>query len=168
MGIFFWMPVPSTTIKFHVAFRNEAEQPGQFIGVDDVQIRSSTEAEMGRAYETERAHLPPYDTAPQPGDGANLALSVAKWEGRKGIPGKPFVIWAIGSSWTEARKDGYGMIYAIRKNFPQAPPIIYKEHDGGEHTVGLRVGWVKQFVAAEQPDLIFTHTVGTSEGLDRH
>ncbi|HEY3899991.1 MAG TPA: SGNH/GDSL hydrolase family protein [Chthoniobacter sp.] len=167
MGIFFWMPVPSTTVRFHIAYRLEAEQPGQFIGVDEVQIRSSTEAEMARAYEAERAHLPPFDTAPQAGDGSNLALSVAKWEGRKGIPGKPFVIWAIGSSWTEAQKDGYGMIYAIRKNFPKAPPIVYKEHDGAGTPWDYDASWVKQFVAAEQPDLIFTYTLGSPEGLDR-
>ena len=58
-----------------------------------------------------------YDTKPQPGDGQNLALSVAKWKGKAGIPGKRFVIWAIGSSWTEAQRDGYGLIYAHSQEF---------------------------------------------------
>jgi hypothetical protein len=92
---------------------------------------------------------------------------VAKWKGRAGIPGKPFVIWGIGSSWTEAQRDGYGLIYAIRKNFPQAPAIEYHEHDGAGTPWDYAGDWVKQWVAAEQPDLIFTYTVGTPEGLDR-
>jgi hypothetical protein len=166
VGIYFWMPVPTTTIQFHIVSRREESQPGQYLCLDDVQLRTASEAEMAEAYEAERAQLPPYDTTPQPGDGSNLALSVAKWEGRAGIPGKPFVIWAIGSSWTEAQKDGYGLIQAIRKNFPNAPKIVYKEHDGAGTPWDFAACWVKQFVAAEQPDMIFTYTVGTPEGLD--
>ena len=56
--------------------------------------------------------------------GKNLALAVAKWEGRAGIPGKPFVIWALGSSYTDRQGDGYELIQAIRQRFPNAPPII--------------------------------------------
>jgi hypothetical protein len=166
VGIYFWMPVPAKAIQFHIVSRRDESRPGQYLSVDDVQLRTASEAEMAEAYTAERAHLPPYDTTPQPGDGSNLALSVAKWEGRAGIPGKPFVIWAIGSSWTEAQKDGYGLIHAIRKNFPNAPQIIYREHDGAGTPWDFAACWVKQFVAAEQPDMIFTYTVGTPEGLD--
>jgi hypothetical protein len=49
-----------------------------FLGVDDVQLRTASEAEMSAAYEAERAHLPPYDVTPRLDDGCNLALSVAK------------------------------------------------------------------------------------------
>ena len=166
VGIYFWLPVPSRALQFHILVRKEPEQPGQFICVDDVQLRTASEAEMANAYEVERSHLPPYDVTPQPGDGQNLALSVAKWEGKAGIPGKPFVIWAIGSSWTEAQRDGYGLMYAIHKNFPNAPPVIYHEHDGAGTPWDYAGCWVKQFVGAEQPDLIFTYTPGTPEGLD--
>jgi len=165
-GIYFWLPVPSTSLKFHVMFRGQPELPGQYICLDDVQLRTASEAEMATAYEAERAHLPPYDVTPQPGDGQNLALSVAKWEGRAGIPGKPYVIWAIGSSWTESQRDGYGLIYAIRKNFPMAPAIEYHMHDGAGTPWDYAAGWVRQFVAADQPDLVFTYTPGTPEGLD--
>ncbi|OGA37115.1 MAG: hypothetical protein A3G26_00895 [Betaproteobacteria bacterium RIFCSPLOWO2_12_FULL_65_110] len=50
--------------------------------------------------EAERAQWPAYDITPRPDDGRNLALSVAKWEGRAGIPGKPFRVWFVGASWT--------------------------------------------------------------------
>ena len=99
---------------------------------------------------------------------SNLALSVAKWQGRAGIPGKPFVIWAIGSSWTACQGDGYALMRAIRQRFPHAPPILYKRHDGSGTPWDYACGWVRQFVAADQPDLIFTYTPGTPEGLDAH
>ena len=166
VGIYFWMPTQCKTIQFHIAPKNEETQSDQFISVDDFHLRTASEAEFFAAYAAERSHLPPYDIAPRPGDGANLALSVAKWEGRAGIPGKPFVIWALGSSWTDAQKNGDGLIRAIRERFPQAPPIIYKVHAGSGTPWQYAWGWVKQFVAVEEPDLVFTYTVGSPEGLD--
>jgi len=166
VGIYFRLPVPSKSFTLHILPRNEPEQPGHFICFDGLEVRTAADAEMAQAYEAERSHLPPYDVSPHPGDGQNLGLSVAKWEGKAGIPGKPFVIWAIGSSWTEAQRDGYGMIYAIQKNFPHAPAIEYHEHDGAGTPWDYAAGWVTQFVAAEQPDLVFTYTPGTPEGLD--
>ena len=165
VGYYFWVPVPCTTIQFSVDPR-ENSADGQFICVDDIRLRTATEAEMSAAYEAQRAQLPAYDVTPRPGDGKNLALSVAKWEGRAGIPGKPFVIWALGSSWTAAQGDGYGLMHAIRQRFPQAPQIIYKRHGGSGTPWDYAGGWVKQFVATEEPDLVFTYTVGTAEGLD--
>ena len=109
--------------------------------------------------------LPPYDDSPRPGDGRNLALSIAKWQGH-GIPGKPFVIWAIGSSWTNFQGDGYPLLRAIRERFPQAPELIYRKHAGSGTPWEYVRGWVDQFVAADDPDLILTYTNGSPEGLD--
>jgi hypothetical protein len=139
---------------------------GRFVSLDAIRLRTATEAEVSAAYEAERAHLPPYDLTPRPGDGKNLALSVAKWEGRAGIPGKPFVIWALGSSFTDRQGDGSELVRAIRQRFPNAPPIIYRKHGGPGTPWEFVFAWIKQFVAAEQPDLIFTYTSGTLEGLD--
>jgi hypothetical protein len=58
---------------------------------------------MSAAYEDLWRQLPPRYLTSRGDDGQNLALSVAKWEGRAGIPGKPFMIWALGSSWTHAQ-----------------------------------------------------------------
>ncbi|MCL5270622.1 MAG: hypothetical protein M1457_08755, partial [bacterium] len=165
VGLYFWMPAQCNSIRFHVSPRQERPKD-QFIGIDDIQLRTATVAEMGAAYAAEHKLLPPYDTAPRPGDGQNLALSVAKWEGRAGIPGKPFVIWAIGSSWTAAMDNGYGLMQTIREHFPKAPELLYRRHDGAGTPWQFDYGWVKQFVAADQPDLIFTYTPGTLEGLD--
>lgn len=165
VGFYFWMPTQCKTIQFQIVPHEPADET-RVICIDDIQLRTATDAEAADAYQAERAHLPPYDIAPRPGDGKNLALSVAKWEGRAGIPGKPFVVWALGSSYTAQQADGFEFIQAVRKRFPNAPPIMYRKH-GGPGTPWEYVGaWVKQFVAAEQPDLIFTYTTGTLEGLD--
>jgi hypothetical protein len=164
-GYYFWMPAQCKSFQFHMIPQDDAPA-GESFSVDDFRVRTATVAEITAAYEAERSHLPPYDVTPGPGDGRNLALSVAKWEGRAGIPGKPFVIWALGSSWTEAQEDGFGLIYDIRKRFPSAPPIVYKKHGGSGTPWDYVWPWVRQFVAAEQPDLIFTYTPGTLEGLD--
>ena len=139
---------------------------GQFIGVGDVQLRTASESETSAAYEAERSLLPAYDVTPRSDDGKNLALSIAKWEGRAGIAGRPFVIWAIGSSWTNSQGDGYPLIRIIRERFPSAPAIVYKKHAGSGTPWDYARGWVRQFVMAEQPDLVFSYTNGSPEGLD--
>jgi len=164
-GFYFLMPPQCQTLDFNISPREDGAE-GQFVCLDDVRLRTASEAEMSAAYAAERAHLPPDDLTPRPGDGRNLALSVAKWEGRAGIPGKPFVIWALGSSFTDRQGDGYELIQAIRRRFPNAPSIIYRKHGGPGTPWEFVDGWIKQFVAAEQPDLIFTYTSGTLDGLD--
>jgi hypothetical protein len=164
-GFFFVMPPQCRTIQVSINPKENGAD-GQFVSLDDIRLRTATVIEMSAAYEAERAHLPPYDLTSRTDDGKNLALSVAKWEGRAGIPGKPFVIWALGSSYTDRQGDGYELIAAIRKRFPNAPPIIYRKHGGPGTPWEFVHGWIKQFVAAEQPDLIFTYTSGTMEGLD--
>ena len=44
---------------------------------------------------------------------------------------------------------------------PRAPPIVYRKHGGPGTPWEFVQLWIKQFVAAEQPDLIFTYTSGT-------
>ena len=166
MGFYFWMPLQCKTIQLLISTRNES--PDAFICLDDIRVRTATAAEMSAAYKSEKSNFPPYDVTPRPGDGKNLALSVAKWERRAGIPGKPFVIWALGSSFTDFQggDNGYELIDAIRQRFPDAPPIIYRKHGGPGTPWEYIDGWINQFVAFEEPDLIFTYTSGTLEGLD--
>ncbi len=165
VGFYFMLPAQCHTIQLNLNPREDGAE-GQFICLDDIRLRTADANEMAAAYQAERAHLPQYDVAPRPGDGKNLALSVAKWEGRAGIPGKPFVIWALGSSFTDWQGGGYEIMEAIRQRFPNAPQIIYRKHGGPGTPWEYVHGWIKQFVAAEEPDLIFTYTSGTMEGLD--
>lgn len=164
-GFYFVMPPQCSTLQISTNSR-EDHPDSEFVCLDDVCLRTATEEEMAAAYAQERAHLPSYHLTPQPNDGSHLPLSVAKWQGRAGIPGKPFVIWALGSSFTDRQGDGYELIRAIRERFPHAPPILYRKHGGPGEPWEFVYGWVKQFVATEQPDLIFTYTSGTLDGLD--
>ncbi len=165
VGFYFMLPPQCKTIQLNLNPREDGTE-GQFISLDDIRLRAVDATEMSAAYQNERANLPPYDVTPRPGDGKNLALSVAKWEGRSGIPGKPFVIWALGSSFTDWQGGGYELMEAIRQRFPKAPQIIYRKHGGPGTPWEFVNGWIKQFVSVEEPDLIFTYTSGTLEGLD--
>jgi hypothetical protein len=165
VGFYFMLPPQCQTMQLSLSTREEGAE-GQFINLDDIKLRTVSATEMAAAYQAERANLPPYDVTPRPGDGKNLALSVEKWEGRAGIPGKPFVVWALGSSFTDWQGSGYELMEAIRQRFPKAPQIIYRKHGGPGTPWEYVHGWIKQFVAVEEPDLIFTYTSGTLEGLD--
>lgn len=166
MGFYFWMPAQCKTIQFSITPRNES--PDGFICIDDIRLRTSTFAEMSAAYKAERKNYPPYNVTPAPGDGKNLALSIAKWEGKAGIPGKPFVIWAMGSSYTDMQSGGeaFELMDAIRQRYPKAPPIIYRQHEGPGTPWDFVYAWTKQSVEFEAPDMIFTYTSGTLDGLD--
>jgi hypothetical protein len=165
VGYYVWMPLQARGMHLQIQPHKDSPE-GQFIAVDDVQLRTATEAEMSAAYEADRGALPPYDATPRGGDGRHLALSVAKWQGRAGIPGKPFLVWAVGSSWTNFQGDGYPLVRAIRERFPNAPPIVYKKHAGSGTPWDFAQGWVRQMVIPDQPDLVFTYTNGSPEGLD--
>lgn len=165
VGYYFLMPTMAETIGYS-CYLLKLDLPDQTISFDDVRLRTATWEETSAAYEAERAKYPEYDDSPRADDGKNLALSVAKWEGR-GVPGKPFLIWAIGSSWTNFQGDGYPLIRAIRERFPEAPPIIYKKHAGSGTPWDFARGWVRQFVIPEQPDLVLTYTNGTPAGLEQ-
>ena len=121
-----------------------------------VRVRSTAKAGSAKAYEAWRAKFPEHDITPRPTDGANLALSVHKLEG-KGIPGKPFLIWAIGSSFTNFLGNGETLIHELRKRFPNAPPILYKKHVTSSVTWQHMRGWVRQFVVPDQPDLVLMY-----------
>lgn len=126
-----------------------------------------TREKLAAKVAAERAQWPAYDIRPRPDDGKNLALSVAKWEGRAGIPGEPFRIWFVGASWTDAlAATGYRLENAIRQRFPNARPIEFKRHSGSGTPWNYARGWISQFVLADQPDLILTYTHGDPEMLD--
>jgi hypothetical protein len=166
VGYYFWMPAQAKTASLMIHPQTDVELPGA-IHVDDVRLRTATEEEMSVAYEAQRAKYPAYDATPRPGDGKNLAVSVAKWQGKAGLPGKPFVVWAVGSSWTNFQGNGYPLIRAIRERFPDAPPIVYKKHAGSGTPWDFARGWVQQFVLADSPDLILTYTNGDPAELDK-
>ena len=99
--------------------------------------------EKTRAYDDWRAQWPKRDLAPRPLDGANLALTVRKLE--RGLsPDRPFLIWAIGSSYTNMLGMGEIPIEIIRRRFPNAPNIVYRKHVGAAVPFQYLQGWARQ------------------------
>ena len=129
--------------------------------------KSVSDRERLAGVAAQRLKYPPYDITPREGDGRNLALSVAKWERRAGIPGRPYRVWAIGASWTGAlASQSAHLEAAIRERFPNAPPIEFKSHSGSGCPWNYARGWVSQFVLADSPDLILIYTHGDLPMLD--
>jgi hypothetical protein len=165
VGLYVWAPLQAETLRFAFRIDEATAAAGQFVDFDDVRLRTATPQELAKAYAAQRRHYPDYDALPRPGDGRNLALSVTKWKGR-GLPGKPFVIWAVGSSWTNSQRDGYPLLLAIRQRFPQAPTLIYKKRAGSGTPWDFARGWLRQYILADNPDLILTYTNGDPDKLD--
>lgn len=149
----------------HVRFYIEPAA-GVECAIDEVRLRRATEAEFSTAWQGWRKTYPERDLSPRPTDGADLALSVQKLSGRRKLH-RPFLIWAIGSSYTNMLGDGEVLRQLIRKRFPDAPDIIYKKHVGSAVQWQYVRGWVDTVVIPEQPDLVLCYTIGKPEDLEK-
>ena len=99
-------------------------------------------------------------------DGQHLALTMQKLEG--GInPPRPFLIWAIGSSYTNMLGSGEFWQQEIPKRFPKAPPIEYRKMVGNSCPWQYLRGWARHLVEPDQPDLVITYTIGNPEDLEK-
>jgi len=101
-----------------------------------------------------------------PNDGQHLALTMHKLE--NGIsPPRPFLIWAIGSSYTNMLGGGEAWKEEIPERFPKAPPIEYKKMVGNACPWQYARGWLRHLVIPEQPDLVITYTNGNPADLEK-
>lgn len=102
----------------------------------------------------------------QPDDGQHLALAIRKLE--QGIePARPFLIWALGSSYTNMLGNGEAWKEEIPKRFPKAPPIEYHKMVGNSCPWQYLRGWARHFVFPDQPDLVLVYTIGKPEDLEK-
>jgi len=107
-----------------------------------------------------------YEAAPRPTDGANLALAVEKLE--KGFdPDRPFLVWAIGSSFTNGLGDGSALVELIKPRFPKMPKIVYKRFAGNSTSYHFTRGWARHLVIPEQPDLVLLYNFGSVADLEK-
>lgn len=164
VGVFARAPAKASVLT--VQFRCRHSRPAPAVALDDVRLRTATERELAAAWEARDSRFPPYPIPPRPNDGSNLALSISKLQG-KGISGQPFVIWALGSSFTNFLGNGEDLRQEILPRFPDAPPIIYRKHVGSGTPYEFVRGWVRQFAVREYPDLILIYTNGKPEGLEQ-
>ena len=126
---------------------------------------SKSKEDTTQAYDNWRSEWPERDLSPRPGDGKNLALTIGKLE--NGIsPQRPFLVWAIGSSYTNMLGLGEIPIEIIGRRFPKAPQIVYKKHVGASVTFHYIRGWARHVVIPQQPDLVLIYTIGKPEDLD--
>jgi len=107
-----------------------------------------------------------YIAKAEPNDGRHLALTMHKLE--NGItPARPFLIWAIGSSYTNMLGNGEVWKEEIPRRFPKAPPIEYKKMVGNSCPWQYARGWLRHLVIPEQPDLVITYTIGNPDDLEK-
>jgi hypothetical protein len=165
LSYYFLLPAQAETCEFQVQVPANTP-PDAMLCFDSPGLRTATWHELALAYDAEHTKHPHCDNRHAEDAGQNLALSVAKWQGKAGLPGKAFVIWALGSNWTHFLGNGMPLLLAIRQNFPDAPPLVYKKHTASDTHWDFAAGWARQFVGAEQPDLVLSYTNGSPVGLD--
>lgn len=102
----------------------------------------------------------------EPTDGQHLALTWQKLE--RGIdPERPFLIWALGSSYTNMLGSGEAWKEEIPKRFPKAPPIRYEKMVGNSCPWQYLRGWARHLVLPDQPDLVLIYTIGDPVDLEK-
>ncbi|NOY82623.1 MAG: hypothetical protein GXP31_16620 [Kiritimatiellaeota bacterium] len=113
-----------------------------------------------------RSRYPARDLSPRPDDGRNLALSIRKLS-RGLAPERPFLIWGIGPSYLNFLGDGTVLACYLRRRFPNAPPIVYKKQVGSSVPWRYVLGWARQVVVPEQPDLVLLYGIGLESDLEK-
>jgi len=101
-----------------------------------------------------------------PTDGQYLALTLKKLE--EGFdPPRPFLIWALGSSYTNMLGVGEPWKEMIPKLFPKAPEIRYEKMVGNSCPWQYLRGWARHLAVPDQPDLVITYTNGNAADLEK-
>jgi hypothetical protein len=109
--------------------------------------------------------VPDYRPVVDAAAGRHLGLSLKKL--RHGIdPPRPFLIWAIGSSYTNMLGNGEIWKEELPRRFPAAPPVVYRKMVGNSCPWQYLRGWARHLVIPDQPDLIIIYTLGRPEDLD--
>lgn len=109
---------------------------------------------------------PEYEARVDPAAGRHLALTMHKLQ--HGLTtDRPFLIWAIGSSYTNMLGNGEFWEEEIPKRFPDAPAIRYEKMVGNSCPWQYLKGWARHLVIPDQPDLIIIYTIGKPEDLEK-
>lgn len=107
-----------------------------------------------------------YVAVADPTDGRHLALTVQKLESGFDPP-RPFLIWALGSSYCNMLGNGEAWKSEIPKRFPNAPPIEYRKMVGNSCPWQYVRGWARHLVVPDQPDLVLIYTIGKPAELEK-
>lgn len=165
------LPYEAALIGFRVTPVDNVPSLRGAVFVDDLYLASLPVAERHDRVNLISAPQPPkgapeYVAPPRSADGKFMAQTVNKLENGFDPP-RPLVIWAIGSSFTDFLGNGEQLITAIRKRFPNPPPIVYKKMVGGSTPWHLTRGWARHLVATDQPDVVLVYNFGSTSGLEK-
>jgi hypothetical protein len=105
-----------------------------------------------------------YVAKADPTAGRNLALSLHKLQ--QGLD-RPFLIWAIGSSYTNMLGNGEFWQRELPKRFPKTTRVEYRKMVGNSCPWQYLRGWARHLVIPDQPDLIITYTIGDPADLEK-
>ncbi|MBD3676497.1 MAG: SGNH/GDSL hydrolase family protein [Planctomycetaceae bacterium] len=98
--------------------------------------------------------------------GQHLALSIRKLENGFS-PERPFLIWALGSSYTARLGNGEILIPMLKDKFGDDRKFEYKRMVGNSCPWQYLRGWARQMVIADQPDLVIVNTIGKLDDLEK-
>jgi hypothetical protein len=105
-----------------------------------------------------------YVAKTEPGDGRHLALSLHKLQ--QGMD-RPYLIWAIGSSYTNMLGNGEFWQRELPKLFPKTTRVEYRKMVGNSCPWQYLRGWARHLVIPDQPDLVITYTIGDPADLEK-
>lgn len=165
------LPYEAAKIGFRVTPASQMPQLMGNVFADDFYLAPLPVAEKAGRVKLLPIPRPPrkaaeYKVVTRPEDGSNMALSVEKLS--KGFdPQRPFVIWAIGSSFTDFLGNGEELIAELRKRFPNAPQIVYKKMVGGSTPYNMLRGWARHIVIPDHPDLVLVYNFGNTPNLEK-
>lgn len=97
-------------------------------------------------------------------DGQHLALTMHKLQ--RGLD-RPFLIWAIGSSYTNMLGSGEFWQRELPKRFPKTKQVEYRKMVGNSCPWQYLRGWARHLVIPDQPDLVITYTIGDPTDLEK-
>lgn len=97
-------------------------------------------------------------------DGQHLALTMQKLQ--QGMD-RPFLIWAIGSSYTNMLGSGEFWQRELPKRFPKTKQVEYRKMVGNSCPWQYLRGWARHLVIPDQPDLVITYTIGDPADLEK-
>ncbi len=108
----------------------------------------------------------PYVADSRPDDGRHLALAFKKLD-EDFDPPRPFLIWALGSSYTAKLGSGDELIGLLQKRFGETKPIVYRRMVGNSVPWQYLRGWARHLVIPDQPDVVLIYTIGKPDDLDK-
>ncbi|MBL8619538.1 MAG: SGNH/GDSL hydrolase family protein [Deltaproteobacteria bacterium] len=81
-------------------------------------------------------------------------------------PSRPFLVYAIGSSFTNGLGLGRVAFEQLRAACPGAPPLVWRQTVGNATPWQYLRGWLEGDVIPANPDLVLIYTVGMMHHLD--